>query len=92
MLLGLKVSDARTGAKTFRRRLLGDIVKHLIVKRYFFDAELLTAATARDYREAKVPALWRIRLIFRFKAGEMAKPLIDLVAVAYRHEVKRLYV
>jgi len=92
LLLGLKVSDTQTGAKAFRREVLEDIARHLTVKRYAFDVELLTAATARGYRVVEVPALWRIKLASRFRAKEVFKMFADLTAIAYRHRVKRWYV
>ena len=70
LFLGLKVSDTQTGAKAFRREVLEDIARRLTVKRYAFDVELLTAATARGYRIAEVPALWRIKLTSRFRARD----------------------
>jgi len=91
LLLGLRVSDTQTGAKAFRREVLEDVVNHLTVKRYAFDVELLTAATVRGYRIAEVPALWKIKLTSRFRAREIFKMLIDLMAVAYRHRVKKQY-
>ena len=51
----------------FWRKALENIAKHLTVKRYAFDIELLIVATARSYRIAKVPALWRSKLTSRFK-------------------------
>lgn len=91
LCLGLNVSDTQTGAKAFRREVLKDITNHLTVKRYAFDVELLTAATARGYKIAEVPALWRIKLTSRFKTREIIKMLIDLIAIAYRHRVKSQY-
>ena len=91
LLLGLRVSDTQTGAKAFRRKVLEDLARHLTVKRYAFDVELLTAATARGYRIIEVPALWRIKLSSRFRVREIIKMFIDLLAVAYRHRVKKQY-
>ncbi len=91
LFLRLKVSDTQTGAKAFRREVLEDIARHLTVKRYAFDVELLTAATARGYKIAEVPALWRIKLTLRFRTREIARMLIDLVALAYRYRVKGQY-
>ncbi len=91
LLLGLKISDTQTGAKAFRREVLEDIARHLTVKRYALDVELLTVATARGYRITEVPALWRIKLASRFRVLEIIKMFIDLLAVAYRHRIKRQY-
>ncbi len=91
LLLGLKVSDTQTGAKAFKRHVLEDVAKHLTVKRYAFDVELLTAAIARGYRIVEVPALWRIRLTGKFRVREIVRMFIDLLAITYRHRVKKQY-
>jgi len=91
LLLGLKVSDTQTGAKAFRREVLEDVARYLTVKRYAFDVELLTVATARGYRIVEVPALWRIKLTSKFRVKEIIRMLIDLMAVTYRHRVKKWY-
>ena len=91
LLLGLRISDTQTGAKAFRRKVLEDIVGRLTVKRYAFDAELLTALTARGCKVTEVPSLWTIRLTSRFKIREMIKMLLDLLAITYRHRVRKQY-
>jgi len=91
LLLGLKVSDTQTGAKAFRREVLEDITRYLTVKRYAFDVELLTAATARGYKIVEVPALWRIKLRSKFRVKEIIRMFVDLMAVTYRHRVKKQY-
>jgi len=91
LFLGLRVSDTQTGAKAFRRKVLEDVTDRLTVKRYAFDVELLTAATARGYRITEYPALWKIKLTSKFKTREIIKMFIDLIAVAYRYRVKRQY-
>ncbi len=91
LLLGLNVSDTQTGAKAFKREVLEDIVPRLTVKRYAFDVELLTAATARGYKIVEVPAPWKIKLKSRFRVREIVRMFIDLLAVTYRHRVKKHY-
>jgi len=91
LLLGIKTSDTQTGAKAFHRKTLQNIADNLMVKRYAFDAELLTAITAKGYRICEVPALWQIKLTSRFKLKEIIKMFIDLMAIAYRHKVKKQY-
>ena len=91
LLLGMRLSDTQTGAKAFKREALEDITRHLTVKRYAFDVELLTAAIARGYSIVEVPALWRIKLVTHFKVKEMARMLTDLLAITYRHRVKNHY-
>jgi len=89
LLLGVKVTDTQTGAKAFKRRVLEDVARHLIVKRYAFDAELLAAATTKGYRVIEAPALWRIKLTSTFKVKELLKMMLDLAAAAYRLRVNK---
>ncbi len=90
-LLGVKVSDTQTGAKAFKRQVLEDIAHCLVVKRYAFDVELLTAIAARGYRIIEVPAIWGIKLNSHFRIKEAIRMLIDLLAITYRHRVKKQY-
>jgi len=92
LLTGLRLRDTQTGGKAFRREVLEDIAPLLTVKRYAFDVELLTAVTARGYRIAEAPALYPIVLSRRFKLREIFRMLLDLLAVTYRHRIKRQYV
>ncbi len=91
LLLGVRVTDTQTGAKAFKRQALDEVAPRLTVKRYAFDAELLTAITARGKTIVEIPAVWRIRLKSRFHPLEIARMLLDLLAIAYRHRVKHQY-
>ena len=91
LLLGLRVSDTQTGAKAFKRKVLEDVLCLVKTSRYAFDVELLTAAYSLGYRALEVPALWRINLRRRFKAREILVMLEDLLRIAWRHRVRRLY-
>ena len=91
LLVGLRVGDTQTGAKAFRRKCLEDSFKNLTVKRYAFDVELLTAATVKGYKIVEAPALWRIRLTSRFKVREIIRMMIDVMAITYRHRIKKQY-
>lgn len=92
ILLGIKLNDTQTGAKAFRRRVLEHIIDVITVKRYAFDIELLTVATSGGYKIVEVPALWHIKLTSKFKIKEIVKMFIDLLAVTYRHRIKRQYI
>jgi len=91
VLTGLKVGDTQTGAKAFRRRVLESIVDCITVKRYAFDVELLLATVVNGYSIVEVPAVWGIRLTSRFKVREVARMLVDLLAITYRHRVRKQY-
>ena len=91
LFTGLNLSDTQTGAKIFKREVLDNIVPYLVVKRYAFDTELLTAIFARKYKVVEVPSLWSIRLTARFRLREVLKMLLDLLGITYRHRIKRQY-
>mgnify|MGYP000448038997 CR=1 FL=1 len=75
----------------FRREVLEEVTPMLTVKRYAFDVELLTAIMARGYRVAEVPALYPIKLCNGFKFRELFRMLLDLLAVTYRHRIRKQY-
>ena len=89
--LGIKVSDTQTGAKAIKKQTLDTIAPLLTIKRYAFDAELITAATAQGYKILEIPALWPINLTARFKIREIWRMLVDLMAIAYRLRIKKQY-
>jgi len=82
--LGLRLSDTQTGAKVFKRRVLEDVVPLLRVRRYAFDAELLAYVQRLGYRIVEVPALRSVKLGSCIRPVEIARMLLDLLAVAYR--------
>ena len=90
-LTGIELSDTQTGAKIFKKKVLDDVLPLLTVKRYAFDVELLTAITTRGYKIVEVPAAQPIKLTSKFELHEIIKMLIDLLAITYRHRVKRQY-
>jgi len=90
-LTGIKLSDTQTGAKIFKKKILDDIIPLLTVKRYAFDVELLTAITTRGYKIVEVPAVQPIKLTSKFELHEIIKMLIDLLAITYRHRIKKQY-
>jgi hypothetical protein len=71
---------------------LEEVAPTLTVKRYAFDVELLTAINARGYRIIETPALYPIMLSKRFSFREVFRMLLDLLAVAYRHKVRRNHI
>ena len=85
LVTGLRLSDTQTGAKALRRSVLDTIAPKMHVKRYAFDAELLLLAAKHGYRIAEAPSLRPINLTTPFKLREMAKMLLELLSIAYRH-------
>ncbi len=85
LVTGLRLSDTQTGAKALRRRVLDTIAPRMHVKRYAFDAELLLLAAKHGYRITEAPSLRPINLTTPFRLREMAKMLLELLSIAYRH-------
>ena len=91
LLTGIKLRDTQTGAKAFKRHALERIIHSLTIKRYAFDVELLLAMITNGYRIEEIPALYRIKLTNRFRFKEIVKMFIDLLAITYRHRIKKQY-
>ena len=91
VLTGLRLRDTQTGGKAFRRKVLEETLPLLTVKRYAFDVELLTAITAKGYKILEIPAFYPIILKRRFSTLEIFRMFLDLIAIAYRHRIKRQY-
>ena len=91
LLTGIRLRDTQTGAKAFKRYVLENIIRLLTIKRYAFDVELLLAMVANGYRIEEIPALYQIKLRNRFRFKEIIKMFIDLLAITYRHRVKKQY-
>ncbi len=88
---GIRLSDTQTGAKIFKRKVLEETAPLLTIKRYAFDVELLVAVTAKGYKIAEIPSIRHIKLTGRFSFKEIVKMFVDLLAITYRHRVKKQY-
>lgn len=92
LLLKVKVSDTQVGFKVFKRRVLEDVFSRILVKRFAFDAELLTVAQMRGYSISEVPVEvnhdGRVKSV---NALEILKMLRDTLAVFFRRYIVRYY-
>jgi hypothetical protein len=59
------------------------------VKRYAFDVELLTIASAMNLKIRELPI--EITLDHNFRIQEIGKMLLDLTAISYRHRIRKWY-
>jgi glycosyltransferase involved in cell wall biosynthesis len=89
LLTGIRVSDTQAGLKAARSAALYGILPLLSVKRYAFDAELLTVASLLNLRIKELPV--HIELRATFSARHVFRMLIDLLGIMYRLRVKRWY-
>jgi glycosyltransferase involved in cell wall biosynthesis len=89
LLTGMKATDTQAGLKAVRSAALYRILPLLSVKRYAFDAELLTVASLFDFKITELPV--NIELRATFSARQVFRMLIDLLGIAYRLRIRRWY-
>jgi glycosyltransferase involved in cell wall biosynthesis len=82
LLTGVQASDTQAGLKAIRSSALYRILPLMSVKRYAFDAELLTVATLLDYRIVELPVRVNLRASFSFR---------QVVRITYRLRIRRWY-
>ena len=87
--LGLKVHDTQVGLKAGRGEAFRKIFEKVQVKRYAFDAEMLAIAGLLDLKVAELPV--KIELDKSFKAQEIARMAVDVLAVAFRLKIVKWY-
>lgn len=92
VLFGLKVRDTQVGMKVWRRRVLDDLMRRALVRRYAFDVELLGMAQRYEYKIIEAP----IRMKFNVTTSSVKlkavwRAGIDTLAVFYRLRILRFY-
>jgi glycosyltransferase involved in cell wall biosynthesis len=87
--IGLKVKDTQSGLKAGKGSALRAIFRIMLVKRYAFDVELLTIASALNLKIKEMPV--EINLDHNFKFQDIAKMLLDVTAITYRYKINRWY-
>ncbi len=89
LLTGVPLNDTQSGLKAMKKSAFVDIFPRLTVKRYAFDAELLTVAHLYGLKVVEMPV--KIKLDASFKPKEMWNMFIDLLGIAYRLRVIHWY-
>jgi dolichol-phosphate mannosyltransferase len=89
LFVGIKIKDTQSGLKAGNGAALRMIFGVMLVKRYAFDVELLTIATAMHLNIRELPI--EINLDHRFSIQDIVKMLLDLTAISYRHRIRRWY-
>ena len=89
LFVGIKIKDTQSGLKAGNGAALRMIFGVMLVKRYAFDVELLTIATAMHLNIRELPIV--INLDHRFSIQDSVKMLLDLTAISYRHRIRRWY-
>src|SRR3989344_6066403 len=97
MLFRLKVRDTQTGVKAYKRIVLENVLKKVVVKRYAFDIELLAVASKMgfkkiydapvdlklDFRNSSILGISAIKTVFNF--------ILDTLAIWYRMNILNYY-
>ena len=89
MLTGVRATDTQAGLKAARSEALYRVLPLLSVKRYAFDAELLTVASLFDFKIKELPV--NIDLKATFSARQVFRMFIDLLGIAYRLRIRHWY-
>jgi dolichol-phosphate mannosyltransferase len=89
LALGIKIKDTQSGLKAGNGAVLRTIFSVMLVKRYAFDVELLTIATAMNLNIKELPI--EIKLDHNFRIQDIAKMLLDVAAISFRHRIRRWY-
>jgi glycosyltransferase involved in cell wall biosynthesis len=87
--IGIKIKDTQSGLKAGNGAVLRTIFGVMLVKRYAFDVELLTIATAMNLNIKELPI--EIKLDHNFRIQDITKMLLDVAAISYRHRIRRWY-
>jgi len=85
-LTGIKLKDTQSGLKAGKGSILRTFFRMMYVKRYAFDVELLTIATALNLNIKEMPI--EINLDSRFKLKEIAKMFLDVLVISYRYKIR----
>lgn len=92
LFFGLDVRDTQVGMKLFKRKVLLQVLRKILCKRYAFDMELLVNANHLGYRIVEAP----VKLEYRFTGtGVNYKAIwhmfVDTAAIFYRLRITRYY-
>ena len=86
---GTRVTDTQCGMKAAKGPILRKLFQFMLVKRYAFDAELLTIASLLDFKIKEMPV--DITIDCRFEIKSILKMFIDILAISYRLRIKKYY-
>ena len=92
-LFGLPINDTQTGLKLFKREVLQDVFKRILVKKFAFDLEVLVVAHHLGYRRIiEAPVKFRLRSMgSKISTGAVRNFLQDMAAIFYRRYLLRYY-
>jgi dolichol-phosphate mannosyltransferase len=86
----IKVKDTQTGLKIGTATVMRKIFGIMLIKRFAFDVELLTIATALDLKIRELPIEVN-STSHGMKVREILKMFLDVAAISYRYRIIRWY-
>ena len=89
MVLRINVRDTQAGLKAGRSAAFKQIFTKVLVKKYAFDAEMLTISRLLGHRIVEMPI--DIDLSNHFRIKDIIRMFIDLAGIAYRLRIKKWY-
>lgn len=89
LLIGIRLNDTQTGLKAFRRKVLERMAPKLVVNRYAFDLELMSACNHCGFKIVELPVNVHVESMVSFK--EILRMALDMCKVAYRLRVLKHY-
>jgi len=89
LMTGVRIPDTQSGFKASRRMALEKIFPLLSVRKYAFDLELLTVATAFRMRVVDLPI--QVHQSVLFSVRHIVRMFVDMAGIAYRARVLRWY-
>lgn len=89
LMLKTGVSDTQVGLKVGKGDVFRKIFQKVLVKRYAFDAEMLTVAGMLDLKVDELPV--NIDLEKSFKKKEIIRMAVDVLGIAFRSRIIKWY-
>lgn len=92
LFTGSLAPDSQTGCKMFRKDALHKVIGRLLVKRFAFDIELLTALKDNGFRNWRfIPVKLKLRGDTSIKRSDIVNMFVDTLAIGYRSRILRWY-
>lgn len=88
--IGIKFKDTQTGLKLGNAAVIRRIFGVMLIKRFAFDVELLTIATALNLKIKELPI--EVNSTSRgMKVREILRMFLDVAAISYRYKITHWY-
>jgi dolichol-phosphate mannosyltransferase len=88
--IGIKIKDTQTGLKLGNAAVIRRIFGIMLIKRFAFDVELLTIATALHLKIKELPIEVN-STSHGMKVREILKMFLDVAAISYRYKITHWY-